>query len=48
MPRQYQTFTQLIRQAGLDGRGTRARPRPYDLRHAFAVRTVRTEFCRDR
>ena len=35
-----QTFTQLIRQAGLDGRGTRARPRPYDLRHAFAVRTV--------
>jgi integrase/recombinase XerD len=24
----------------LDGRGTRARPRPYDLRHAFAVRTV--------
>jgi integrase/recombinase XerD len=35
-----QTFTQLIRRAGLDGRGTRARPRPYDLRHAFAVRTV--------
>lgn len=24
----------------MDGRGTRARPRPYDLRHAFAVRTV--------
>jgi integrase len=35
-----QTFTKLIRQAGLDGRGARARPRPHDLRHAFAVRTL--------
>jgi integrase/recombinase XerD len=35
-----QTFTKLIRQAGLDGRGARARPRPYDLRHVFAVRTL--------
>ena len=35
-----QTFTTLVRQAGLDGRGARARPRPYDLRHAFAVRTL--------
>jgi integrase len=35
-----QTFTKLIREAGLDGRGARARPRPHDLRHAFAVRTL--------
>jgi integrase/recombinase XerD len=35
-----QTFTKLIREVGLDGRGTRARPRPHDLRHAFAVRTL--------
>ncbi len=35
-----QTFTQLIREVGLEGRGTRARPRPHDLRHAFAVRTL--------
>ena len=35
-----QTFTKLIRQAGLDGRGARGRPRPHDLRHAFAVRTL--------
>jgi integrase len=35
-----QTFTTLIRGVGLDGRGARARPRPYDLRHAFTVRTL--------
>ena len=35
-----QTFTTLIRGVGLDGRGARARPRPYDLRHAFSVRTM--------
>jgi integrase/recombinase XerD len=35
-----QTFTKLIREAGLEGRGVRARPRPHDLRHAFAVRTL--------
>ena len=35
-----QTFTKLVREAGLDGRGARARPRPHDLRHAFAVRTL--------
>ena len=35
-----QTFTTLIRGVGMDGRGACARPRPYDLRHAFAVRTV--------
>ncbi len=35
-----QTFTALIRDVGLDGEGARARPRPYDLRHAFAVHTL--------
>lgn len=35
-----QTFTKLIRQVGMDGRGARGRPRPHDLRHAFAVRTL--------
>ena len=34
------TFTRLVDEVGLDGRGTRARPRPYDLRHALAVRTL--------
>ncbi len=34
-----QTFTRLIRQVGLEGRGARARPRPH-LRHALAVRTL--------
>jgi integrase len=35
-----QTFTKLIGEIGLEGRGARARPRPHDLRHAFAVRTL--------
>jgi integrase/recombinase XerD len=35
-----QTFTKLIREVGLEGRGARARPRPHDLRHVFAVRTL--------
>jgi integrase/recombinase XerD len=35
-----QTFITLIREAGLEGRSARARPRPHDLRHAFAVRTL--------
>ncbi len=35
-----QTFTQLIRTVGMEGRGARARPRPHDLRHALAVRTL--------
>jgi integrase len=35
-----QTFTTLIREVGLDGYGARSRPRPYDLRHAFAVHTL--------
>ena len=34
------TFTRLIREVGLEGRGARARPRPHDLRHALAVRTL--------
>jgi integrase len=35
-----QTFTKLIREAGLEGRGARRRPRPHDLRHTRAVRTL--------
>ena len=34
------TFPKLIREVGLEGRGHRARPRPHDLRHAFAVQTL--------
>jgi integrase/recombinase XerD len=34
------TFPKLIRGAGLEGRGQRVRPRPHDLRHTFAVRTL--------
>jgi integrase len=34
------TFTELIRGIGLEGRGTRGRPRPHDLRHTLAVRTL--------
>jgi integrase len=34
------TFSKLVRQVGLEGRGARARPRPYDLRHALAVHTL--------
>ena len=34
------TFIKLIGQVGLEGRGTRARPRPHDLRHALAVHTL--------
>lgn len=33
-------FHVLIAQAGLEGRGERVRPRPHDLRHTFAVRTL--------
>ena len=33
-------FAQLIRQIGLEGAGERARPRPHDLRHTMAVRTL--------
>jgi integrase len=34
------TFTQLVREVGLDSRGARARPRPHDLRHTLAVHTL--------
>jgi integrase/recombinase XerD len=34
------TFTQLVREIGMESRGARARPRPHDLRHALAVRTL--------
>jgi integrase/recombinase XerD len=36
----HDVFPQVIRAAGLEGRGNRARPRPHDLRHAFAVSTL--------
>jgi len=36
----HDVFPQLIRVAGLEGRGHRARPRPHDLRHSFAVSTL--------
>ena len=35
-----QTFRGLIHQVGLDGCGSRVWPRPHDLRHSFAVRTL--------
>lgn len=35
-----QTFPALLAAAGVENRGGRRRPRPYDLRHAFAVRTL--------
>jgi integrase len=34
------TFIRLVGRVGLEGAGSRARPRPYDLRHAFAVHTL--------
>lgn len=36
----HELFRRLIGDVGLEGRGQRARPRPHDLRHAFAVRTL--------
>lgn len=36
----HRVFPQLIREVGLEGCGQRARPRPHDLRHAYAVRTL--------
>ncbi|MCU1684506.1 MAG: integrase [Amycolatopsis sp.] len=35
-----QTFAKLVRQAGLSARSRSCRPRPHDLRHSFAVRTL--------
>ncbi len=34
------TFLRLVRRAGLQPRSAACRPRPHDLRHSFAVRTV--------
>ena len=36
----YPQFAKPIGQVGLEGAGERARPRPHDLRHSFAVRTL--------
>lgn len=36
----WQTFRKIVQQAGMEGLGERARPRPHDLRHTFAVRTL--------
>jgi integrase len=36
----HEHFPRLIREAGLDGRGQRGRPRAHDLRHTLAVRTL--------
>lgn len=33
-------FARLIQRIGLEGRGHRKRPRPHDIRHTFAVRTL--------
>jgi integrase len=33
-------FAKLIGQVGLEGAGERVRPRPHDVRHTFAVRTL--------
>lgn len=35
-----QTFARLARRAGLSPRSSSCRPRPHDLRHTFAVRTL--------
>lgn len=40
------TFTKLTRRAGLTARSASCRPRPHDLRHSFAVRTL-LEWYRD-
>ncbi|MCA1697374.1 MAG: tyrosine-type recombinase/integrase [Actinobacteria bacterium] len=34
------TFTMLVGEVGLQSRGARGRPRPHDLRHTLAVRTL--------
>ena len=36
----HQTFLKLVEQAGLVRRSPTCRPRPHDLRHSFAVRTL--------
>lgn len=39
-------FRQLVRRAGIQARSSSCRPRPHDLRHSFAVRTL-TGWYRD-
>ena len=41
----HKTFPQLIRQVGLEGCGQRARPRPHDFRHSYAVRIICSRSC---
>ncbi|MFN0088996.1 MAG: tyrosine-type recombinase/integrase [Acidimicrobiales bacterium] len=36
----HHSWLQLVALAGLDARSARCRPRPHDLRHTFAVRTL--------
>lgn len=36
----HQGFQQLVRRAGIEPRSRSCRPRPHDLRHSFAVRTL--------
>ena len=36
----HRVFWKLVRSAGLEPRSARCRPRPHDLRHTFAVRTL--------
>jgi integrase len=42
----HQTYLKLVREAGLIRRSPACRPRPHDLRHSFAVRTL-IEWYRD-
>ncbi len=39
-------FQELVRRAGIEARSSSCRPRPHDLRHSFAVRTL-TSWYRD-
>lgn len=40
-PKQFnKNFARLIQEIGLEGHGHRKRPRPHDIRHTFAVRTL--------
>ncbi|MGH2868048.1 MAG: tyrosine-type recombinase/integrase [Solirubrobacteraceae bacterium] len=40
-------FKRIVRRAGLVPRSTVCRPRPHDLRHAFAVNTLLDAYCDD-
>jgi integrase len=39
-------FRALLIKVGLEGAGERERPRPHDIRHAFAVRIISGRFSR--